>query len=74
MDKFHHTAPFARSDSVGTYINRSCYHLRQTKIDRVTVSATTSINGAYGGIALGDVTNVILPPNKKEMYSLKSVT
>jgi len=45
------------------------------KIDRVRVSATTSINGASGEIALGDVTNMILPPRRiKVMYSLKSIT
>jgi hypothetical protein len=52
MEKFHHTAPLARSDSVERDINRSCYHLPQMKIDRVTVSATTSINGESGEIAL----------------------
>jgi len=36
------------------------------KIDRVTVSATTSINGASGEIALGDVTNMILLPRGRK--------
>jgi hypothetical protein len=35
------------------------------KIDHVRISATTSINGAFREITLGDVTNMILLPRRK---------